>query len=42
MVDQRKKKRCLYSHVKTHGLVDDAGIYRKGNVGVMNGEQVVQ
>jgi Fic family protein len=23
------------------GLVDDAGTYRKGNVGVMNGEQVV-
>jgi len=36
------EKHLLNAHsVLMTGLVDDAGAYRRGNVGVMNGEQVV-
>ncbi len=36
------EKHLLQAHnVLMAGLIDDAGNYRKGNVGVMNGEQVV-
>lgn len=36
------EKDLLKAHeILMAGLIDDAGNYRKGNVGVMNGEQVV-